>query len=236
MDNKTHEHILLVEDEENISNSLKIILEAEGFTVSVCATGACGISRFQQADLLVLDLMLPDMSGLEVLNRIRKESSTYPVLIVSAKNTEQDLVTGLISGADDYITKPFSVQELILRIRRTLERKRNYERLAKDPLALKEYSFGKNNVINFETLQAKTNHGIIQLTRQESDILLFLINKKSTIVSRGELIKHIWGHHHDYESRTVDNFIVRFRKYFEENPKWPKHFVTKRGIGYIFSE
>jgi len=230
------EHILIIEDEENISSSLKIILENENFKVTICDNGTDGLKNYEKADLLVLDLMLPDMNGIDILREIRKKSSIFPVLIVSAKNSEEDLVTGLISGADDYITKPFSIQELILRIRRTLERKRDYENRTYDKTVIKKFSFGKGNTINFENLQATTKNGEVKLTRQEADILIYLIERESVIVSRTELINHIWGHNQKYESRTVDNFMVRFRKYFEENPKRPKHFITKRGLGYIFSK
>lgn len=227
--------ILLIEDEENISSSLSIILVEEGFDVEICDTGKAGLESFDNSDLMVLDLMLPDMNGLDILKQVRSKSQTYPVLIVSARDTEQDLITGLEYGADDYITKPFSTSELILRIRRALTRKKLFaENLIRNN-TLKKYTFGDGNFINFEILTAVTPRGEISLTSQEAEILLYLIERQTKIVSRTELIKHIWGRDSDYESRTVDNFMVRFRKYFEINPKKPIHFVTKRGVGYIFN-
>ncbi len=224
--------ILLLEDEINLAQSLKIILTENDYEVTICHNGVEGLLTYNSCDLLLLDLMLPDMNGLDILKDIRKESSTYPILIISAKSTEDDLLTGLNLGADDYITKPFSVKELLLRIKRTFERldvyaKKNLE------LNLENILFGENS-IDVIKLEAQTLNGIIPLTRQEIEILSYLYENKNKVVSRGDLIKHIWGHNRDIESRTLDNFIVRFRKYFEKDPQSPIHFITKRGLGYQF--
>ncbi len=225
--------IIIIEDESNISESLKLILEEESLQVTIFEKGLEGLQHWQNHDLMILDLMLPDTNGLYILKKIREVAPTYPILIVSAKSTEEDLIKGLELGADDYITKPFSVRELTLRIKRTLARKKLL--LEKSTQEQKEYSFGNNFKINFSDLNAHTNMGNITLTTQEAEILQYLITNPNKLISRNELLEKIWGHSNHIETRTIDNFIVRFRKYFEKNPKKPTYFITKRGVGYIFS-
>lgn len=219
--------ILIIEDEKSISSSLKLILEDEGFLVSVEEKGLTGLKCFKRFDLLILDLMLPDIDGLEILAKIRNEDVKFPVLIVSAKSAQEDLIKGLKLGADDYVTKPFSLNELLMRIKRTLKRQLLYEG------AIKLYQFG-NNIIDFTNLSATTCKGKRELTTQEACLLSLLINNKGKIISRNDLMEEIWGHNRAIESRTIDNFMVRFRKYFEQDPKHPKHILTKRGEGYLF--
>jgi len=225
--------ILIIEDENNISTSLKLILENEGFMVTTSEFGKEGLACYQKHDLMILDLMLPDIDGIEVLKQIRKVNLQYPILIVSAKTKEDDLVNGLSLGADDYITKPFSINELLMRIKRALQRQQLYENKSSDASLMKTYSFGKNT-IDFTNLKASTEHGERELTSQEVQLLLFLFKNEGKIISRTSLLEEIWGHSRDIESRTIDNFIVRFRKYFEQDPKNPKHILTKRGQGYLF--
>ena len=225
--------ILIIEDENNISTSLKLILENEGFMVTTSEFGKEGLACYQKHDLMILDLMLPDIDGIEVLKQIRKVNLQYPILIVSAKTKEDDLVNGLSLGADDYITKPFSINELLMRIKRALQRQQLYENKSSDASLMKTYSFGKNT-IDFTNLKASTEHGERELTSQEVQLLLFLFKNEGKIISRNSLLEEIWGHSRDIESRTIDNFIVRFRKYFEQDPKNPKHILTKRGQGYLF--
>ena len=225
--------ILIIEDEKNISTSLKLILENEGFIVTTSEYGKEGLACYQKHDLMILDLMLPDIDGIEVLKQIRKVNLKYPILIVSAKTKEDDLVNGLSLGADDYITKPFSINELLMRIKRALQRQQLYENKSSDTSLMKTYSFGKNT-IDFANLKASTEHGERELTGQEVQLLLFLFKNEGKIISRNSLLEEIWGHSRDIESRTIDNFIVRFRKYFEQDPKNPKHILTKRGQGYLF--
>jgi len=225
--------ILIIEDEKNISTSLKLILENEGFIVTTSEYGKEGLAWYQKHDLMILDLMLPDIDGIEVLKQIRKVNLQYPILIVSAKTKEDDLVNGLSLGADDYITKPFSINELLMRIKRALQRQQIYKNVSSDASLMKSYSFGKNT-IDFTNLRASTEHGERELTGQEVQLLLFLFKNEGKIISRTSLLEEIWGHSRDIESRTIDNFIVRFRKYFEHDPKNPKHILTKRGQGYLF--
>ncbi|OFZ48749.1 MAG: hypothetical protein A2381_05360 [Bdellovibrionales bacterium RIFOXYB1_FULL_37_110] len=226
--------ILIIEDEKNISNSLKLILENEGFIVTIKELGTEGLACYSQHDLMILDLMLPDIDGIEVLKQIRKINLQYPILIVSAKTKEDDLVNGLSLGADDYITKPFSINELLMRIKRALQRQQLYEHKTNHTASqMKSYSFGKNT-IDFVNLKASTEQGERDLTSQEVQLLLVLFKNEGKIISRTSLMEEIWGHSRDIESRTIDNFIVRFRKYFEPDPKNPKHILTKRGQGYLF--
>lgn len=223
--------ILIIEDEKNLAASLRIIFEAEGFEVKVCESGKEGLGHYQNYELLVLDLMLPDMDGMDVLLKIRERDQKYPIIIVSAKSEEEDLILGLSSGADDYLTKPFLVRELVLKIKRIFERKALYENVAKN---LKQESIGPYT-IDFSTLVAQTTEGEKKLTSQEANLLLYLFQNKGRIVSRQELLEKVWGNSSEIETRTIDNFIVRFRKYFEKDSKNPMHFVTKRGVGYSFN-
>lgn len=223
--------ILIIEDEKNLAASLRIIFEAEGFEVKVCESGSEGLSHYQDYELLVLDLMLPDMDGMDVLLKIRESDQKYPVVIVSAKSEEEDLILGLSSGADDYLTKPFLVRELVLKIKRIFERKALYENTAK---SFKQESIG-TFIIDFLTLVAQTTEGEKKLTSQEANLLLYLFQNEGRIVSRQELLEKVWGNSSEIETRTIDNFIVRFRKYFEKDSKNPKHFITKRGVGYSFN-
>lgn len=226
----TKQKILIIEDEKNLAASLRIIFEAEGFEVKVSESGKEGLADFRNYELLVLDLMLPDIDGIEVLKAIREKDQKYPIIIVSAKSEEEDLILGLSSGADDYLTKPFLVRELVLKIKRIFERKALYENAVKN---IKKEKIGEWD-IDFSTLVANTTEGEKKLTSQEGNLLLFLFQNKGRIVSRQELLEKVWGNSSEIETRTIDNFIVRFRKYFEKDTKKPVHFVTKRGVGYSF--
>jgi len=226
----TKQKILIIEDEKNLATSLRIIFEAEGFDIKVCETGTEGLQHLKNYDLLILDLMLPDMNGLEILKLIRKTDQKYPIIIVSSKSEEEDLILGLSSGADDYLTKPFLVRELVLKIKRIFERKALYENVVKD---IKQVNIAEFK-IDFDKLIAETSEGEIKLTSQEASLLLFLTQNKNRIISRQELLEKVWGSSSEIETRTIDNFIVRFRKYFEKDSKHPTHFITKRGVGYSF--
>lgn len=225
--------ILIVEDEKNLADSLAIIIGNEGLTVRILDKGLPAIEEFVKHDLLVLDLMLPDTSGFNVLKNIRAKNASYPIIIVSAKQDEEDIVEGLSLGADDYITKPFSVKELLLRIKRCLERKKLYATSGShEPIVM----ISENLSIDFSTQTAITNEGKKVLTNQEAAVLSYLVQNEGRLVSRKELLEKTWGYNTEIETRTVDNFIVRFRKYFETDPHKPLHFVTKRGIGYVFKK
>jgi len=222
--------ILVVEDEQHIAEGLKFNLDCEGFETTICSNAEDATGKYTDFDMLILDIMLPGMNGLDFLRQIRKENPQYPVLILSAKTSEESLVEGLSAGADDYIKKPFSLAELILRVNRILERQAWYvEQTAKE----QEFSFGDYR-INFSTFEARTNDGDVLLTQYECFVMKYLIDNMDRSVSREELLKTVWGYSYTPETRTVDNFIARLRKMFEEDRKSPTHIRSIRGVGYRF--
>ncbi len=223
--------LLIVEDELNLAEGLKFNLELEGHEVDTveCAEDALGI--FENYDMLVLDVMLPGMNGFQLLEKIRKKNHRFPVLILSAKASEDDRLDGLNAGADDYMTKPFSLPELIARIRRMLERQSWYHQKT-EPQGT--YEFGSYR-IDFETFEAQTEKGPKQLTPYECYVMKYLIENADRPVSRSELLEKVWGYSSSPETRTVDAFIARLRKLFEKDPKNPRHILSIRGVGYRFS-
>lgn len=222
--------ILIVEDEKHISEGLKFNLECEGFEADTFETAEEVEEIYPQYDMMILDIMLPGMNGLDFLRKIRLENPQYPVLILSAKTSEDSLVEGLAAGADDYIKKPFSLPELILRVKRILERQAWYrEQTEKQG----RFEFGEY-WIDFSTFEARTNDGEVLLTQYECFVMKYLIDNMDRSVSREELLKTVWGYSHTPETRTVDNFIARLRKMFEEDRKSPRHIRSIRGVGYRF--
>jgi len=225
--------ILLVEDEETLAVGLEFNLTEEGYSVVWAKDGKVALVLFyaQEFDLIILDIMLPYVNGFEVAKKVREKSPQMPILILSARSGVEDRVKGLELGADDYLAKPFHLQELLLRIKGMLKRKMWYKNAASIQPA---YSFG-NNKINFENLECFTKDSQIRLTQQEAMVLKYLIDNEGKIVSRKELIENVWHMNPDIETRTVDNFIVRLRKYFEPDPSNPVYFKSIRGTGYMFN-
>jgi DNA-binding response OmpR family regulator len=224
--------ILLVEDEESLAIGLEFNLTQDGYTVEWAKDGKQAVEKFnsREFDLIILDIMLPFISGFEVAEMIRKHSPQMPILILTARTGIEDRIKGLELGADDYLAKPFHLQELLLRVKGMLKRKMWY----KDAVSFQPvYSFGGNE-INFENFVCKTKDAEFRLTQQEAMILKYLIDNKGKIVSRKELIENAWHINPDIETRTVDNFIVRLRKYFEPDPSNPVYFKSVRSAGYIF--
>lgn len=225
-------HILLVEDEPNIARGIVYNLEEEGFRVTHVLTGeeALEHAREETFTLVVLDLMLPRMSGLEVCRRLRLQDSRLPILILTARSQEEDRVKGLSAGADDYLTKPFSLEEFLLRVKGMLRRSAWYR-----PGANKEgrFAFGESEV-DLKERTATTPRGTIPLTDLEVRMLRLFFRREGEVLSRTELLESVWGMAPDAETRTLDNFIVRLRKYFEPDPARPVHFLTVRGRGYKF--
>jgi DNA-binding response OmpR family regulator len=225
-------HILLVEDEEHIAQGLVFNLEMEGYTVTHAETGEEAMAAFtrESFDLVVLDLMLPDSYGIDICRRIREVSAQLPILILTALGEDQHRINGLQAGADDYLAKPFNLDEFLLRVSGMLKRSAWYQ-----PKIDKTGPYRFNgNTVDLRNLQATTRHGDIQLTELEGRMLeIFFANEGETL-TRAELLKSVWGMTEDTETRTLDNFIVRLRKYFEEDPAEPKHFLTVRGRGYRF--
>lgn len=226
--------ILLVEDEENLQEALKMNLELEGYEVITASTGpeALKLYKEQRFNLFILDIMLPEMDGLHVCEQIRLTDVITPILFLTAKDSTQDKIHGLKKGADDYITKPFHLEEFLLRVRVLL---RHSIKGTKDEDSLKTYQFG-GNYINFITYKAIGQAGDIDLTKKEAKLLKLLIERADEVISREQILQFVWGYDVFPSTRTIDNFILAFRKYFEEDPKNPKHFHSIRGIGYKFTE
>ena len=223
--------ILLVEDEENIRELVKLNLELENFEVVATENGrdALKLSAGQHFDLILLDVMLPEMDGFQVCEQIRLSDLQTPIIFLTAKEGSNDRIQGLKYGADDYIVKPFVFEELLLRINNLLKRSaRTPENTAT------VFSFG-NNQINFITFEAMGNEGHFILTKKEAMLLKLLIDRKNQVVSRQQILQSVWGYDVYPSTRTIDNFILKFRRNFEVDTREPVHFHAIRGIGYKFS-
>ena len=226
--------ILLVEDEESLAAGLEYNLTEEGYLVKWAKDGRKAIEFFENGkyDLIILDIMLPYINGFEIAEKIRDSDPQMPILMVTAKTESKDRVKGLEVGADDYITKPFHLQELLLRVEGMLKRKSWYKSTTeKQPV----YRFGSNE-INFENLTCMHKNSELRITPHEAMVLKYLIEKKEKIVTRKELLENVWHLNPEIETRTVDIFIARLRKYFEDDPARPVYFKSIRGAGYMFSE
>lgn len=222
--------ILLVEDEESISNLIKINLELDNYAVVACGNGKKAVEVFknERFDLIILDIMLPGLSGIEVCQQIRLTDSSIPILMLSARSQPEDRIKGLKKGADDYLTKPFVLEELLLRIEKLLQRSK--EEIKSE---MEAYDFGSNKV-DFNTFEAQGPKGNFVLTKKEVMLLRLLIERKNQVVSRKEILQAVWGYDVIPSTRTIDNFILVLRKNFEEDPSHPKHFISVRGVGYKF--
>jgi len=233
MQQKKHS-ILLVEDEENLQDALKLNFELEGYEVTSAYDGAEALKaiRTEYFDLIILDVMLPEIDGIAVCENIRLSNTEIPILMLSAKNQSADRVLGLKKGADDYLTKPFNLEELLIRVNLLINKSHRIS--AREPVT-EEFRFGKN-IINFKSLQCTTKQGdIVTLTKKEVMLLKLLIENKNEVVTREKILQSVWGYNVYPTTRTVDNFILNFRRYFEEDSRNPKYFHSIRGIGYKFT-
>jgi DNA-binding response OmpR family regulator len=224
--------ILLVEDEETLAIGLEYNLIEEGYIVKWAKNGRDAIDFFEKEkfDLIILDIMLPYINGFEVAERVRKSDPQIPILMLTAKTESGNKVKGLEKGADDYMTKPFHLQELLLRIKGMLKRKSWYTSTSQyQPV----YKFGTSE-INFKTLNCRNGNEEVRLTPQEAMLLKYLVERKGEIVTRKELLENVWHLNPEVETRTVDIFIARLRKYFEPDPSNPVYFKSIRGAGYMF--
>ncbi len=227
--------ILLVEDEENLHEALKLNLELEGYNVTSAFDGAAALNAIQNEyfDLIIMDVMLPEMDGIAVTETIRISNNEVPILILSAKNSSADRVLGLKKGADDYLTKPFNLEELFLRITKLVEKNRKLQ----DKVTIGDVYTFDNNTIDFKGQQAiKANGEKIELSKKETMLLKLLIENKNEVVPREKILQTVWGYNVYPTTRTIDNFILNFRKYFEEDSRNPKYFHSVRGVGYKYSE
>jgi len=226
--------ILLVEDEENLQDALKLNFEMEGYEVTSAYDGEEALKAIHNEyfDLIVLDVMLPEIDGIAVCENIRLSNTEIPILMLSAKSQSKDRILGLKKGADDYVTKPFSLEELLLRVKILINKSQKIS--SKEPVA-EQYNFGKN-FINFKSLECTTKAGEqIALTKKEAMLLKLLIENKNEVVTREKILQSVWGYNVYPTTRTVDNFILNFRKYFEDDSRNPKYFHSVRGIGYKFT-
>jgi two-component system alkaline phosphatase synthesis response regulator PhoP len=226
-------HILIVDDEEHLADALAHNLQFEGFSTTVAYDGEEGLklARTIQFDLVILDIMMPKLDGLEVCRRLRATGSRVPILFLTAKASDADRLLGLKVGADDYVAKPFLLEELILRIHGVFRRQEWYSTAPADQ---EIYRFGENEV-NFLSYEATTGGRTVSLTEKECMLMKLLVERRNQVVSREEILERVWGYRFSTSSRTIDNFIVRLRRYFEADPKYPQYIHSVRGVGYRFT-
>lgn len=235
MSEERKKSILLVEDEENLHEALKLNLELEGFIVTSAYDGVAALNAVQGEyfDLIILDVMLPEMDGINVTETIRISNNEVPILILSAKNSSADRVLGLKKGADDYLTKPFNLEELLLRVNKLIDKNKKLQ----DKSSIGDnYQFGGHSV-DFRAQEATLANGEkVALSKKETMLLKLLIENKNEVVAREKILQSVWGYNVYPTTRTIDNFILNFRKYFEEDSRNPRYFHSVRGVGYKYAE
>lgn len=232
--------ILIVEDEGHIAQGLRFNLEAEGHSVTVTATGEEALEQLQNSqefEVLVLDVMLPGKDGFTVARELRQAENYIPLLMLTARSRPEDVLKGFEAGADDYLPKPFNLDILIARITSLLRRK-NWQRTAPASDATPApnpdvFSFN-GRTVDFEKLQVRTDTQIFQLTLMEMELLRYLIRNSGRPVSRKAILEEVWNLHEDTDTRAIDNFVVRLRRYIEDVPAHPRYLLTVRGLGYQF--
>jgi two-component system, OmpR family, alkaline phosphatase synthesis response regulator PhoP len=245
--------VLVVEDEQHLADGLRFNLEAEGYTVETVGDGESALVLFleqrQNFDALVLDVMLPGKDGFEVASELRAAGNFVPVLMLTARGRPEDVLRGFESGADDYLPKPFDLSVLLARLHALLRRRQWFQQHqtqeqvarsnADEPEATqaehgsREFSFN-GRVIDFANLELRIKEETIRLTVMEADLLRYLVKREGNVVSRRSILEDVWGLSEDTDTRAIDNFVVRLRKYIEEDPTHPKHLLTVRGVGYRF--
>ncbi len=231
------QHILVVEDEQHLAFGIKYNLEAEGYEVTTAGDGSAALKLFEEPagtpDLVILDLMLPGMSGYAVCEALREKGIDVPVLMLSARTLVEDRIRGYDVGADQYLQKPFELEELLSMTRNLLGRRAKSSPRPDRKEVGAVYEFGRAR-INFDTFAVVVGEEQLRLTHTEMKLLRYFAENEGSVVTRAELLEHVWGMSHVPTTRTVDNFIVNLRKYFEEDPAHPKHFLSVRGAGYRF--
>jgi len=226
--------ILVVEDEESLREALKLNLELEGYEVTTADTGPAALKtvKSEYFDLIILDIMLPEIDGITVCETIRMQHNDVPIMFLSARNSSADRVEGLKKGGDDYLTKPFNLEELLLRVDKLIIKNKRI----KEPQSVGDiYKFGEFT-IDFSSHEATDGKGTRQeLSKKEAALLKLLIEHEGEVVSREQILQIVWGYNVYPTTRTIDNFILNFRKYFEKDSRSPRHFHSIRGIGYKFT-
>ena len=231
----TKASILLVEDEENLHETLKLNLEMEGYEVTSAFDGAVALKKISNEffHLIIMDIMLPEVDGIAVTEAVRVANNEVPILMLSAKNASADRVLGLKKGADDYLTKPFNLEELLLRVEKLIDKNKRIQ--DKNTIA-DTYAFG-NNTIDFKAQTATCYNGDnVELSKKEVMLLKLLIENKGEVVTREKILQVVWGYQVYPTTRTIDNFILSFRKYFEADSRHPHYFHSVRGVGYKYTE
>jgi DNA-binding response OmpR family regulator len=233
--------ILVVEDEAHLAEGLRFNLEAEGYRVSVVETGEAALELLQTPeapiDVVVLDVMLPGKDGFAVMSELRQTGQFVPTLMLTARGHPEDILKGFAAGADDYLAKPFELAILLARLRALLRRS-DRSRVAVNhaiakPQATDTFTFGDKSV-HFDLLELHVRDKIFPLTLMEANLLRYLIQHEGRPVSRKAMLEEVWGLHEDTDTRAIDNFIVRLRRYIEDEPVRPRHLLTVRGVGYRF--
>ena len=230
--------ILVVEDEAHLANGLRYNLEAEGYRVLVVDTGEKALDSLlkpNEIDLVVLDVMLPGKDGFTVMSEIRHAGQYVPTLMLTARGRAEDVLRGFAAGADDYLTKPFELAILIARIRGLL-RRRHWERNGPPKPEKKEFTFGEkgDKSFDFDSMELRVRDQTLNLTMMEANVLHYLIEHEGKPVSRKSMLENVWGVQENIDTRPIDNFIVRLRRYIEDDPTSPRHLLTVRGMGYRF--
>lgn len=241
--------VLVVEDEAHLAEGLRFNLEAEGYSAEVVGDGESAMDRLlgkkDNFDVVVLDIMLPGKDGFSVVSELRAARNYVPVLMLTARGRPEDVLKGFASGADDYLAKPFDLSILLARLQGLLRRS-EWLRGAHAASANNSPSGGDGNVgdfgtfsfagrtIDFGALELRSEGNTIHLTLMESELLRHLVRNDGKIVSRKQILEEVWGLHEDTDTRAIDNFIVRLRRYIEDDPGHPRHLLTVRGVGYRF--
>ncbi len=245
--------VLVVEDEAHLAQGLRFNLEAEGYSAEVVGDGEAATERLlnkkEDFDAIVLDIMLPGKDGFRVVSELRAARNFVPVLMLTARGRPEDVLKGFASGADDYLAKPFDLSILLARLQGLLRRSawtragRTAQKLdggpaesaadQKNTADFGTFSFA-GKIIDFGTLQLRSGENVIQLTLMESDLLRHLVRNDGKVVSRKQILEEVWDLHEDTDTRAIDNFIVRLRRYIEDDPSEPRHLLTVRGVGYRF--
>ena len=237
--------VLIVEDEHHLAEGLRFNLEAEGYQVHVVDTGESAIDTLAANpdgfDVMVLDVMLPGKDGFTVMSEVRRTGQFVPTLMLTARGHPDDILNGFAAGADDYLTKPFDLAILIARIRGLL-RRRDWlsaalhvgNEVTPAPVAAVDiFTFG-DKTVDFDRLELRVREQVFPLTLMEANVLRYLIQHAGKPVSRKKMLEEVWGLHEDTDTRAIDNFIVRLRRYMEDDPTHPRHVLTVRGVGYRF--
>jgi DNA-binding response OmpR family regulator len=234
--------ILIVEDEQHLANGLRFNFELEGYAVEMVENARDALKRLlvkpAAFDVLVLDVMLPDKDGFTVMTELREAGQLIPTLMLTARGHSADVLRGFESGADDYLTKPFDLAILMARVRGLLRRRDWLQGRATRPAAMQgdAFRFGADGekAVDFNSLELRVRDQVFRLTLMEANLLRYLIQHEGKPVSRKAMIGEVWGLHEDTDTRPIDNFVVRLRRYMEDDPVRPRHLLTVRGIGYRF--